>query len=130
MQDVPLALSFAFDSAGNSIPARIAMIAMTTSSSMRVNAVRGEAVRFMAVIRDTRCWAIGRTLRLPPPMVNGFFRRATDKGAGHVLMVAWRQPERVLGKAVLKAPLSGTPAGHPPPETSTATPAFPQPVKT
>lgn len=32
------ALSFAFDKAGNSIPAKIAMIAMTTNSSIKVNA--------------------------------------------------------------------------------------------
>jgi hypothetical protein len=31
------ALSFAFESAGNSIPARIAMIAITTRSSIKVN---------------------------------------------------------------------------------------------
>src|SRR5687768_11480378 len=36
MHWIPCALIFAFDSAGRSIPARIAMIAMTTSSSISV----------------------------------------------------------------------------------------------
>ena len=38
MDCVALALAFALPSAGRSIPARTAMIAMTTSSSMSVNA--------------------------------------------------------------------------------------------
>ena len=38
MHEMLCALALAFDSAGNSRPARIAMIAMTTSNSMRVNA--------------------------------------------------------------------------------------------
>ena len=35
-----LPLAFALAKAGNSIPAKIAMMAMTTSSSIRVNALR------------------------------------------------------------------------------------------
>ena len=38
-----LALSFALASAGKSMPAKMAMMAMTTSSSMRVKAERDEA---------------------------------------------------------------------------------------
>src|SRR5687767_14004162 len=39
-QAMPLALAFAFPKAGSSMAARIAMMAMTTSSSIRVNAAR------------------------------------------------------------------------------------------
>jgi hypothetical protein len=42
MQLVFFAFAFAFDNAGSSIPARIAMMAMTTSSSIRVKADRIE----------------------------------------------------------------------------------------
>jgi len=38
MQPVPIALAFALPNAGRSMPAKIAMIAITTSNSMRVNA--------------------------------------------------------------------------------------------
>jgi len=38
MQLMPFALPFAFESAGSSIPAKIAMIAITTSSSISVKA--------------------------------------------------------------------------------------------
>src|SRR5262245_15561007 len=44
MQLMPCAFVFDLANAGNSIPARIAMMAMTTSSSIRVNPLR-EAVR-------------------------------------------------------------------------------------
>ena len=37
MQEMPVALDFALANAGRSIPAKIAMMAMTTSSSIRVN---------------------------------------------------------------------------------------------
>src|SRR5262245_61966338 len=37
MQEMPCVLSFALDNAGNSIAARIAIMATTTSSSIRVN---------------------------------------------------------------------------------------------
>ena len=37
MQDIACALYFALDNAGNSIAAKIAMIAMTTRSSIKVN---------------------------------------------------------------------------------------------
>jgi hypothetical protein len=40
-QEVALAFDFALASAGRSIPARIAMIAMTTRSSISVKPVRG-----------------------------------------------------------------------------------------
>ena len=40
------ALSFAFDKAGNCIPAKMAMIAMTTNSSIKVNADDGKQFRF------------------------------------------------------------------------------------
>jgi hypothetical protein len=39
MHFTPLALALAFESAGKSIPAKMAMMAMTTSSSMRVKPV-------------------------------------------------------------------------------------------
>src|SRR4030095_7153847 len=39
--NVLCALAFAFDSAGRSIPARIAIIAITTNNSIKVNAWRG-----------------------------------------------------------------------------------------
>jgi hypothetical protein len=37
MHFTPLALAFAFERAGKSIPAKMAMMAMTTRSSIRVN---------------------------------------------------------------------------------------------
>src|SRR5947208_14005110 len=40
-QDVCLDVSFARDNAGRSIPARMAIIAITTSSSINVNPLRG-----------------------------------------------------------------------------------------
>src|SRR5712664_1849635 len=52
MHVIPCALSFARDSAGSSSAARIAMIAMTTSSSMRVNAERNVKRDSGCVIRD------------------------------------------------------------------------------
>jgi hypothetical protein len=36
-QEIPCARFFAFDNAGNSIAAKMAMMAMTTSSSIKVN---------------------------------------------------------------------------------------------
>jgi hypothetical protein len=45
MQAMPWALVLAFDRAGRSMPARIAMIAMTTSSSMRVKPGQPEGIR-------------------------------------------------------------------------------------
>ena len=38
MQPVPIALALALPNAGKSMPAKIAIIAITTSNSMRVNA--------------------------------------------------------------------------------------------
>jgi len=38
MQEIDWALALAFDNAGNNIPARMAMIAITTKSSINVNA--------------------------------------------------------------------------------------------
>jgi len=43
-QAAPVAFNLALASAGKSMPARIAMIAMTTSSSMRVNPSAGRRV--------------------------------------------------------------------------------------
>ena len=53
MHCTPCAFSFAFVNAGKSIAAKMAMIAMTTNNSMRVNArkihVNTERFTFMAV---------------------------------------------------------------------------------
>jgi hypothetical protein len=57
VQAMRLAFSFAFDSAGSSIAARIAMIAMTTSSSINVNPRR----KFFVM---PQCW---QKLFLPAP---------------------------------------------------------------
>ena len=40
VQPIMRAFSFALESAGNNIPARIAMMAMTTSNSINVNALQ------------------------------------------------------------------------------------------
>jgi len=44
MQAMPPAFALALDSAGSSIPARIAMMAITTSSSINVNAAAREEI--------------------------------------------------------------------------------------
>ena len=57
VQAMRFAVSFAFASAGNSIPARMAMMAMTTSSSINVNAPRFAFDR-------RACWFVGRLIAL------------------------------------------------------------------
>jgi len=66
---MPCALTFAFDKAGSSMAAKIAMIAMTTRSSMSVKAgvIRRKPVRgvvmefFIRTIRRT--WYYGMDIR-------------------------------------------------------------------
>src|SRR5260221_526749 len=61
MQEMPVAFALAFESAGRSIPARIAMIAMTTSSSMSVKPVGADA-RCEIVVPGREILARGRSV--------------------------------------------------------------------
>src|SRR5690349_3634836 len=61
-----LALNFALDSAGNNIAARIAMIAMTTSSSIKVKAERLSLLVLMVVSFDKK-WTGARGATRPTP---------------------------------------------------------------
>src|SRR5262245_3334188 len=83
-QAMPWALLFAFASAGNSMPARMAIMAITTSSSMRVNApcrVSFGATCFIGkfsvhfVIQRT-----GRQAFLPPELARNQISRTTKGG--------------------------------------------------
>ena len=53
--NAPCALCLARDSAGNNIAARIAMMAMTTSSSIKVNAPEFVFPGFISIHSDHQC---------------------------------------------------------------------------
>src|SRR5439155_1915171 len=72
-QDMRLAASRTFWTAGNSRPTRTAMIAITTNSSINVNPVMCLGfvpclrIRFMMTpLRENRCWKPGRPNGIPP----------------------------------------------------------------
>src|SRR5438128_1072878 len=80
MQVMPVAFVFAFDKAGRSIPAKMAMIAITTKSSMSVNPCRWAERRcpFKTFIFVFDRWAIRHLLYQGPkagvnrvPTLNG-----------------------------------------------------------
>lgn len=71
MHEVECAFCLAFANAGNSIPARIAIIAITTSSSIRVNPLDkclGRAVEVGFIFRVAQSLAQFQHRRLPPPV--------------------------------------------------------------
>jgi hypothetical protein len=64
LQAADLAASFARLSAGNNIAARMAMTAITTNSSIRVNALHPEQIARFKLLCGFRRWRISRLLGL------------------------------------------------------------------
>src|SRR5436190_15302720 len=96
LQPVALASALARPRAGSSRPARIAMMAMTTSSSMSVNAPARDKGFFMADSTLDQKWSIGNSdlsLDFPEHLVNPNQRRVH-----HLLPGAnFRRRHRIVG---------------------------------
>src|SRR5215471_2502829 len=101
LQDMRAAASRTFCTAGSSSPMRMAMMAMTTSSSIKVKPRRGDRMALTSLEEDGR-WGGAGLARTTAVRIEGW-----GVGVGEVLVKGWRDPREDGRSALARGPCRG-----------------------